>query len=110
MVVQPSQNQVAPSAAPVGSNNTVNGRVGEYRSDASGQAQATAPSQRLLDIAVGEVRSDGQPQARARRDQQDGEIGAKPQRFFSDRDQSLIDELVSLGHFVPRGSFVNVVI
>ncbi|MBV6633307.1 MAG: hypothetical protein KI792_09810 [Alphaproteobacteria bacterium] len=107
MVVQPSQTQVTPGTTNVPGNNTTS-RPSEYRADGLGLTGATAPVERLLDIAVGEVRNDDRPQARARRDQ--AETLERPERFFQADDEQVIEALIAEDRFVPRGTFVNVVI
>lgn len=104
MVVQPSQNQVTPPQP-----GSVNRPGSEYRSEGLGIPGPSQPAERLLDIAVGEVKSDDRSQARARRDHPDGR-NARPERFFSVSDEPVIRSLIAENRFVPRGSFVNVVI
>ena len=108
MVVQPPQTQVAPAGTNVPSNGQTTARGGELRSEALGLTGPTAPAERLLDIAVGEVRNDDQPQARARREQPEPQV--RPERFFTDSDEPIIEALLAENRAVPRGTFVNVVI
>ncbi|MEO0394268.1 MAG: hypothetical protein AAF213_13685 [Pseudomonadota bacterium] len=108
MVVQPPQTQIAPTGTNVPSNGQVGSRGNELRSDGLGITGPAAPAERLLDIAVGEVRNDDQPQARARRDQQEAQV--RPERFFSDSDEPIVEALLAENRLVPRGTFVNVVI
>ena len=108
MVVQPSQTQVAPTGTNLPSNGQVTNRGSELRGDGLGFTGPTAPTERLLDIAVGEVRNDDRQQARARRDQPQTQI--RPERFFTDSDEPIIQALLADSRLVPRGTFVNVVI
>ena len=108
MVVQPPQTQVAPAGTNVPSNGQVSNRGSELRSDAMGFTGPTAPTERLLDIAVGEVQNNDRQQARARQEQPQTQI--RPERFFTDSDEPIIEALLAESRLVPRGTFVNVVI